>query len=435
MAWVMYLPLIALLNSGSVVFPVFAYSTSRTAPLGPLPIIVTNNSIPVGDSMERTGVWKSDTHDGIGPLYGIDAASPDDAWAVGKSSSTPSRALAVRWDGAEWGVAYWLSDGNGNNVFNDVKAISFDNVWAVGASNINVPSTPTGLIAHWNGLTWSFVDTGFDLYGTQFKSIDASSADNIWIVGGKQPLHWDGTKWEWINSRDPLGSISVLAADNVWGTGSGSILHWDGKTWTDTYKREPSKGYLFINKISMRPNGTGWAAGSISFIGNMTNGTNIVLLRWDGTSWNESQMLTYNWYSSYIYQQGPSATNACCSAIPGPSRAIMLENFGVLNANDIYAVGGYLNEPMILHRDGAKWTSDECPGGEPDVRQWISPMDERASGLFGPLHGVAEVKEGVAWAAGETVDGRGYVLDLSEKPCRVMTPTASSPSPTHEPGK
>ncbi|MEA2574169.1 MAG: hypothetical protein QOH93_1467, partial [Chloroflexia bacterium] len=87
-------------------------------------------------------------------LYGIDAAAPDDIWAVGVfSGSSGSRGLLLHWDGTAWTPVLGPSTGSTTEVLFAVKATASDDAWAVG--QIGAYSNPASpVVIHWDGTEW-----------------------------------------------------------------------------------------------------------------------------------------------------------------------------------------------------------------------------------------------------------------------------------------
>jgi hypothetical protein len=190
-------------------------------------------------------------------LYGVKALSPHDAWAVGgvyPSSSFDFSSLILHWNGVSWKRVLSPSPINGKygNTLLGVAAISATSAWAVGCTD-GCPTGGNPQIEHWNGTSWKQVTppaTPFGLY--MLTAVAATSADNIWAVGGSGPVtdesaaiaHGNGRAWTLRGiSNAALSGIAATSVSNAWavgGTITGTtsftfhplILHWNGKTWT-----------------------------------------------------------------------------------------------------------------------------------------------------------------------------------------------------------
>src|SRR5262249_37456245 len=113
--------------------------------------------------------------------------------------------------------------------------ISSTDIWGVGNK---------GLIAHFNGTSWTYADPNVVGY-IDFDRVWASAANDVWIVGyGGAMLHWDGDSFAGVDSStsSPLGDIWGSGPNDIWAVGdNGTIIHytgsaagWNGFTSGDT---------------------------------------------------------------------------------------------------------------------------------------------------------------------------------------------------------
>src|SRR5262249_41152282 len=142
------------------------------------------------------------------------------------------------------------------NYLYSVSANSATDIWAVGLAQGYLSGTGTehGVIEHWNGSSWSLVTTPHP-GGDQLYSVKALSGDDVWAVGhysnatNEQTLieHWNGTTWSQVTSPNPGGAsynndllgVDAASANDAWAVGSyyngvvtrALILHWNGSTW------------------------------------------------------------------------------------------------------------------------------------------------------------------------------------------------------------
>jgi len=384
-----------------------------------------------GSGAKGAATWLPDASEDIGPLYGIASVASNDVWAVGSTRNSPMRALALHWNGVDWRGRFPLTDGAYDAGFRGVAALSSSDVWAVGLARLSV--TETGpLLAHWDGVSWA-VQTSADLHLTagSLEAVDAMAPDNVWAVGQRGlVLHWDGKGWQQVllpgsSSSAWLYGVDAISSDDVWVTGVGHILHWDGVLWTDTAPSFYSDSYADVTykAINMLSDHDGWAIGSWSTPTDRVEG-GIIVLRWDGSRWNETPDATANpedrEYSNSLY-----AASFCCDV----GRVLAIGGMSVIDKKNIWAVGG-LTAPLVAHWDGSVWTSDTCPSGE-----YVTTTTGRARpvsmpGFGGPLYDVTTFSNGVAWAVGGIYDdrdkaGSGYVLDLRHGPCPTPVPTTT----------
>jgi hypothetical protein len=362
-------------------------------------------------------------------LFGIDAASASDIWAVG-TFDIGDNPMSQHWNGSYW--SYVPMDAvPGGSVMEDVKAVTADDVWAVGyriTSNRNgrtqdgkepiVPRldknvrlldspdfTEETIIAHWDGQNWTRVTSPNP--GTtninSLTSIDGVASNNLWAVGSYQEaggnhtliVHWDGTVWNLVAS--PVGflyGVTALASDDLWAVGgnaSGSLtLHWDAQTWNTIASPNPGTSSNLLMAVSAVSDSDVWAVG---YSQNTTGGSFPLTMHWDGAQWN---------------------------AVSTPGSAQLL-GVSARASNDVWAVGsGGAAQSTILHWDGTTWTEATHP----------APGEDQ----FSELDDVLAVSANEVWAVGYI--GHYYISTRIERwvgSCETPTATpapSQTPSPT-----
>jgi hypothetical protein len=195
-------------------------------------------------------------------LVSMSAVSANDIWAVGNSTNAGGfdRALAEHWNGNTWTVVATPDPGAYHDDLSGVKAISTNDVWAVGAYTVDAAGTMANSYAsHWNGTSWNwFLLPPYPSNQFSFLSaVTASSSNDVWAVGtyysaGFLPWadHWNGATWTPIllsnypsPSDNELFAVSAFSSTDVWavgewsGNGGGATplqslaYHFDGTTW------------------------------------------------------------------------------------------------------------------------------------------------------------------------------------------------------------
>lgn len=194
-------------------------------------------------------------------FFAIDAAGPDEVWAVGarfEGAPGPSVVtLAARLGGDSWEVVPSLFVGDASNRFLDVGIVAPDDVWAVGFWNSYGSAVFHILIAHFDGEEWRVVEVQDPSVDAQLSGVAAIAPDDVWAVGdrndiageGQEPLimHWDGGAWSVsplpLFSEGPatLEDIAAISPDDIWTVGTHTLsdgtprpllMHWDGTTWS-----------------------------------------------------------------------------------------------------------------------------------------------------------------------------------------------------------
>lgn len=244
--------------------------------------------------------------------------SANDIWAVGSvelQQVSPQLnlvkqvgyALIEHWNGSTW---QRLSTPANLYSLNSISAVSANDIWAVGeqdAANGNA-GTPGLLIEHWNGQNWRTVALPAGLQWGTFTSVQAISANDVWVLGSNpqsQPntlaIHWNGVQWSAIQLPAELQdsyiqNISAIAPDDIWmlaqnfiGTSGGFspiIEHWDGKAWSATNQLgmsllESRAGIVLggLNGLVARSDNDIWVTG-------YTSAHAPLILHWDGQQWS-----------------------------------------------------------------------------------------------------------------------------------------------------
>lgn len=111
------------------------------------------------------------------PLQDVSGSSASDVWAVGARVIDNGQyltwvTLVEHWNGSTW----TLADSAPGQVMYGVEAVSANDVWAVGTTGT------TALILHWSG-SWSQVPAPSPGAGSRLFDIDAVGASNLWAVG------------------------------------------------------------------------------------------------------------------------------------------------------------------------------------------------------------------------------------------------------------
>lgn len=156
-------------------------------------------------------------------FYGLTAFSGTQMWAAGEielSSVYSSTPMIERWNGQQWQVVYGSAPQNTNQhapdaLFRSIIALDAQNAWAVGDTGTSDPrSQGYVLVYHWDGQSWKQIKAPSLLFGSEFSSISAIAADDMWAVGSSETHlaygdsvtlieHWDGRSWRAVPSINP----------------------------------------------------------------------------------------------------------------------------------------------------------------------------------------------------------------------------------------
>jgi hypothetical protein len=304
-------------------------------------------------------------------LTSIAAVSPTDLWAVGsayrQTTSTPGT-LTERWNGSSWSVVPSPNFNQGYNELYGVDAVSSTDVWAVGYHNISLYGSEKTMAQHWDGTQWSIVPTRNMGRDANFLlAVSAVSSTDVWAVGlgastsneVGRPLieHWDGATWSKLRSPrigsrfGILNDVVALATDDVWAVGSQGdttlVEHWNGASWSVVPSPNGTRAESELYAISASGPDDVWAVGD-SYD---NQGSDSLVLHWDGSSWTVVPSL----------DGAKSHTSLYGTLALGPS--------------NVWAVGSSYDPIQVSyvtfteHWDGSAWTVVPSPNPGPEYDQ------------------------------------------------------------------
>ncbi len=351
-------------------------------------------------------------------LYDVDGLADDDVWAVGRSDFGPgfnepidsAHGLTIHWDGSSWAQFPTPNPGSFWNDLLGVKAIAADDVWVVGSA-ANVNSGIAQFVAmHWDGKAWNQVPTPALTGGSFASAVDAVTANDLWVVGGRGggvalAARWNGSGFQ-IDNMPPAGSdqnwlqaVDAVSTNDVWAVGhynSGEpdshplIMRFNGTAWAihlASFTLPQDLVYL-RGVAAVVPNDV-WAVGSHS-VG--SEGTQPLILHYDGVTWSV--------HALPIFPDGPAELRAL--AAHGPDNVW---------AAGTHATAEGVPRPLIMHYNGSQWTVVEAAdtGGS---HEWF--------------RGVAAVPDGSgsgdAWVVGQFYNGQLTTTCTQQRPAQSQVP-------------
>lgn len=193
-------------------------------------------------------------------------SSPNDGWVVGDIGPETAKGYVMHWNSEIW-------EEPSQEVFPyydypcrifDVLTFSPQEAWAVGET-----SSVGGLTLRWDGIRWREVSN--PTYSVRFGrywllAISALSKDNIWIGGWYEGeplrerdgvvLRWDGIAWDEMRLGEAgwINTILMISEDDGW-VGGDRLFHWNGQKWEQATKPVLDR----IVDIKSSPNGEIWA--------------------------------------------------------------------------------------------------------------------------------------------------------------------------------
>jgi hypothetical protein len=220
-----------------------------------------------------------------GPLFGIDAVSANDVWAIGERPNAvdPDEdiGLAEHWDGHNWSEFPTSGFGELTAGLVDVSLSQADDGFAVGSKGQRSFRDRQIVVEHWDGSKWMVQAAPDASFNDILTGVAANSPSDAWAVGsystggtGRGHMlieHWNGRKWRIADRPDlnpaQLNGVEALAKDDVWAVGTAGgrtlIMHWDGVAWSRI--DSPNRGTTANTLIDVAASGPNdiWAVGEV----------------------------------------------------------------------------------------------------------------------------------------------------------------------------
>ena len=182
-------------------------------------------------------------------LDALDFSAPDDGWAVGfeydSEEGGPEYPFVVHFDGQSWSeFPAPPRQRRGDVDLDEVSALAPDLVWVAAQRWINQRSRV--YIRVWDGTSWSNPQPpGLGAAqarrrdGVFITDIEALAADDAWAVGlihrndvnRGVGLHYNGTGWQKHEVDRYLEDIEARASGQLWGVGGRRVMRFDGTSW------------------------------------------------------------------------------------------------------------------------------------------------------------------------------------------------------------
>jgi hypothetical protein len=287
-------------------------------------------------------------------INGVAPVSACDVWAVGSAGTQP---LIEHWTGGSWVTVDPHLPGSSAPYevsLDEVSAVSASDIWAAGTIT-PTPDSPKGILfLHYNGSTWTQVDSNVSVPGDPMLfSLDARAANDAWLAGTTTAghsliMHWDGSHWR--PSAVPpdfaadtgVSGISADSATDAWAGGSGPgsgtfMLRWDGSRWNPADFPVPDN--TGITGVAALSPGNAWAVG-------WTTGlvSHPVIMHWDGAHW--APMTSPN---------------------PGGEVGTRLLKVIATSASSVFVLATYQKPEIgkwitiVMHWDGSSWAASALP--------------------------------------------------------------------------
>ncbi len=293
------------------------------------------------------------TPENTASLAAVSASSTADAWAVGHSQDNRSdfEPLGLHWNGTAWSVSSSFSTALAGQIADGVADISPTDAYATGGG---LGSAASGLVAQWNGTTWTRLTvplpSGIGPV-SDLDAISANGADDVWIVGTYElsptdlrtetySLYWNGSTWSVvpmplvpgsnIDAFYQFSAIQVNSPTDVWAVGEQGVVdssystlieHWNGTAWSVVSSPAPGSYSELSGVTTSNAANDVWAVGAYVPSGGTEAQT--LTLNWNGTAWTQVtspgtdaalSSVSTNPGASIVWAAG--ATGECCTMNP-----------------------------------------------------------------------------------------------------------------------
>ena len=217
------------------------------------------------------GMWARTTSGTEADFVGAFGARPDGLIAI---ADTAIR----RWTGANWAAGPMLefTRQSGMNVMS-LRLTALGGYDASSTFAAGIVGTNGGGEAP-RGEMYRLTDTAaaavpLPTQGVQLVSIRGSAPNNVWAVGARSALQWDGARFvdrsTGIPTNAELYDVWAFAPDDVWAVGT-HVLRWNGSAWRDAgvsvsgayfgvWGSSPNDVYLVGNTVTRHWNGTSFS--------------------------------------------------------------------------------------------------------------------------------------------------------------------------------
>lgn len=180
----------------------------------------------------------------------VAAIDADNIWFGGQFADAPGapEAAMVHYDGSDFTTYLLPRDPaitTGAHRIRAIAALGPDDVWAAGSAGGSAVAVGSSYVAHWDGSSWERIPTPNLGVLEIVRDIVVLAPDDVWISGVYRVippkggpviptplfLHWDGSSWTAVDSPVFARSMAALAPDRIYGVEGEQLAFWDGSEW------------------------------------------------------------------------------------------------------------------------------------------------------------------------------------------------------------
>ena len=171
--------------------------------------------------------WTDLKAGGDDSFWWVHGTSDSDVWFVGENGRIS------HYDG----TAFTEHDSGTTATLWGAYAFAPDDVWVVGGTVGGASTTPDDIVLHYDGTAFTAVTLPGEPLGRALFKIWGTSSDDLFVVG-EAGIIWHKEGSEWVNQSDPpvangtLTTVHGCSSDDVYAVGGRDVLHFDGTAWS-----------------------------------------------------------------------------------------------------------------------------------------------------------------------------------------------------------
>ena len=363
-------------------------------------------------------------------FFGVACRTTKLCMAVGSSVTTSpdTDTLIEQWNGTSWSIDPSPNvTGALQTILNSVACPSAKDCIAVGYSLSSAGDLP--LVEQWNGTTWSLGSPAIPTatIDSELTGVACPSTKNCVAVGRSYvnessaatlAEHWNGTSWSVVDTPNPTGvlgdflvSVSCPSSTTCQAAGESYL---DSSGDSQTLVEQLSSGTW---SLESSPNAPGVTTSLLSAVACAANSTSCVAV---GQSYTPDE--------DHLLAISLSSGTWDLDSVPGPAapaasylQAAACSSAGCVAVGDDYPANSFNSDGLIEQWNGTSWTLDESaePGGavvtglygascpSTTVCVAVGEVGIGTSGQDGQTSTFAETMSGSTWSAMTTSDPSG----------------------------
>lgn len=172
-------------------------------------------------------VWHDLAPGGADSFWWVHGSGDDDVWLVGENGRIS------HFDG----TSFEEHDSGTSATLWGAIAFAPDDVWAVGGMVGGPATQPDDVVLHYDGSAWSPVTLPGEPQNRALFKVWGTSSDDLFVVG-EAGIIWHKVGDTWTLESDPplaggnLTTVHGCSASEVYAVGGRDVLRYDGSAWT-----------------------------------------------------------------------------------------------------------------------------------------------------------------------------------------------------------